>query len=598
MPVQPSKLQTKLPGLGGHAGAGINYNHSDEGLSSAPSSPESRTPSSQEGKAGGRNREVFSKTRMCKFYLRGQCKHGSDCGYAHDWSELRQAPDLRKTKMCQLYRKGQCPNGADCAYAHSRDELRATADVYKTSLCRFWMNGSCNAGSKCRHAHGAHELRTRVPTAAGTDAILTASTTNRLAEAAVANDDPDLMATAASLAATQKASLGSTMAMNDYLEQANLLEQIAKTLEQINETTGSSGFTAGDEVTLRLRSYTGGRDMVAALLDDPPANAPSVTNALPTVPVPKFDAEAPVFVPRKSISSITNEQLQQLQAIIEEGSFNVPSAAEATPLTGPADLPPPTPAAEPRARGMSGWKPYESSNVNSRRLSQIATILEAKRRLSSFSLAPPGLAAVTVAGSICAVYYRGRKHRRRAVEEERLARIDKLIVYPVKSAAGINVDSCELTRKGLKYDRIYCIVVPSNDKDKEIIGDYRVLTQRSVPRMSQIYPSLPTRDGMSLSFREVNGQSPHSTIHVPLSSCGKEISFKIWSDEVKGIDQGDAVADWLGKYLQVPGARLVKSMNDNEFLRCPPAKEGATQIEGLDYQGGLLVSPVPSLAFL
>ncbi|EER05279.1 protein TIS11, putative [Perkinsus marinus ATCC 50983] len=405
MTVQHSRGQTKLPGVGGFTTTrtsseyarpvvdGDAFEVNPSNVPTPPSSPESRS-SQDEGKLGGRNREVFSKTRMCKFFLRGQCKHGSDCGYAHDWSELRQAPDLRKTKMCQLYRKGQCPNGADCAYAHSRDELRATADVYKTSLCRFWMNGSCNAGSKCRHAHGAHELRTRVPTAAGTDAVLTASTTNRLAEVAAANEDPDLMATAASLAASQKAALGSTMAMNDYLEQANLLEQIAKTLEQLNETTGSSGFTAGDEVTLRLRSYTGGRDMVAALLDDPPVEAPSVTNTLPTVPMPGLDVAAPVFVPRKSISSISNEQLQQLQSIIEEAGYNLPSAAATTPLKGPAASPDSAfaPAvADSRPRGFSGWKPYEPSNVNSRRLSQIATILEAKRRLSSFSLAPPGV---------------------------------------------------------------------------------------------------------------------------------------------------------------------------------------------------------------
>ncbi|KAF4671986.1 hypothetical protein FOL46_009662 [Perkinsus olseni] len=664
MPVQPSRVQTKLPGVGGGpadsgynrpAGAALKASNS---VPSLPSSPESRSSSSQpDGKVGGRNREVFSKTRMCKFYLRGQCKHGSDCGYAHDWSELRQAPDLRKTKMCQLYRKGQCPNGADCAYAHSRDELRATADVYKTSLCRFWMNGSCNAGSKCRHAHGAHELRTRVPTAAGTDAVLTASTTNRLAEVAAANEDPDLMATAASLVASQKASLGSTMAMNDYLEQANLLEQIAKTLEQINETTGSSGFTAGDEVTLRLRSYTGGRDVVAALLDDPPASAPSVTNTLPTVPVPSLDADAPVFVPRKSISSISNEQLQQLQSIIEEGSFNIPSAAS-TPLKGPATPEPSAAsaaAADSRPRGLSGWKPYEPSNVNSRRLSQIATILEAKRRLSSFSLAPPGimpgqnlppmpspnrevwgarkppqrlyLCVATAVDSFRSIFAshsgaspvksatRGDTSipmlrrsnvlkggppggsscltagvalyviRRGKRKEPALARIDELIVYPIKSAAGVQVDRSEVTWKGLKHDRSYCIVVPVEESQQGARGEYRVLTQRTAPQMSRLHPSLPNSGGISLTFANADDDLSYS-IRVPLQREGERITVAVWGEEARGIDQGDAVAERLSRHLEVPGARLIKSVDKEEFLRCLPPKKGGREGDGIDFQDG------------
>ena len=99
-------------------------------------------------------RKQFVKTQMCAFYLANRCKLTSDCcPYAHDVSELRQAPDLTKTRMCP---EGQrCQRRESCQYAHSPGELRSTDFFFKSRLCKFWeTQGKCVLGQSCRFAHG------------------------------------------------------------------------------------------------------------------------------------------------------------------------------------------------------------------------------------------------------------------------------------------------------------------------------------------------------------------------------------------------------------------------------------------------------------
>ena len=135
-----------------------------------PSGSPSGSPLGSPSKKGGlaiktnesiKNKGVFSKTRMCVYFLRGRCLHGDDCKYAHSPTEVRAHPDLRKTTLCEAHLRGGCKlSVSECKYAHGLRDLRATQEIFKTSLCRFWLNGKCNMGRGCRHAHGEHELRT------------------------------------------------------------------------------------------------------------------------------------------------------------------------------------------------------------------------------------------------------------------------------------------------------------------------------------------------------------------------------------------------------------------------------------------------------
>lgn len=51
----------------------------------------------------------YRKTQLCQYWLKGVCKNGSKCGFAHGHTELRDRPDLSKTSWCpELLARGYC----------------------------------------------------------------------------------------------------------------------------------------------------------------------------------------------------------------------------------------------------------------------------------------------------------------------------------------------------------------------------------------------------------------------------------------------------------------------------------------------------------
>lgn len=108
------------------------------------------------------------KTKLCSYYLGGNCRLGSACAFAHEEEELRAAPDLRKTRLCRVYvTTGQCADRF-CGFAHGHAELRATGQFYKRTLCKFHQRGKCRNNDQCRFAHGAGDLRMEAPKPAPT----------------------------------------------------------------------------------------------------------------------------------------------------------------------------------------------------------------------------------------------------------------------------------------------------------------------------------------------------------------------------------------------------------------------------------------------
>jgi hypothetical protein len=129
-----------------------------EKVSQAPVAAQAPTPSSKAAAAKIDISKQLAKTKMCMHYLKGKCRYGVECSYAHNEIELRHRPNLRKTRLCKNFEMGACDN-PHCAYAHGSEELRGTDGVWKTVMCAKWLNGTCRAGSRCRFAHGQHELQ-------------------------------------------------------------------------------------------------------------------------------------------------------------------------------------------------------------------------------------------------------------------------------------------------------------------------------------------------------------------------------------------------------------------------------------------------------
>lgn len=111
-------------------------------------------------------------------------------------------------------------------------------------------------------------------------------------------------------------------------------------------------------------------------------------------------------------------------------------------------------------------------------------------------------------------------------------RIGSLHVYPVKSAAGIELERAALTSAGIAEDRRWMLVGPGG----------AFLTQRELPRLALVRPSLSEKE-LRLS---APGMAP---ITVLLAQLGERRRVRVWRHVCDAFDEGPLVAQWLGGFL-------------------------------------------------
>jgi len=118
--------------------------------------------------------------------------------------------------------------------------------------------------------------------------------------------------------------------------------------------------------------------------------------------------------------------------------------------------------------------------------------------------------------------------------------ISQLVVYPVKSCAGVLVKEALLTESGLEFDRAWMVV--------DGRGDF--LTQRELPRMALIQPQL--------KYHEMVLRAPGMlALHVKLDEVEAPVRVRVWDDEVAAYDMGKVAAQWFTDFLGT-AARLVR----------------------------------------
>ncbi len=111
--------------------------------------------------------------------------------------------------------------------------------------------------------------------------------------------------------------------------------------------------------------------------------------------------------------------------------------------------------------------------------------------------------------------------------------IEALFIYPVKSMAGISMNSCNATASGFEGDRQWGVF-------KE---DHHPLTQRQNPRMVLITPTI-TDTGLTLSAEG------YGIIYVNTPEQDEAIPFSIWKDQCNGCYAEPEVNKWLAEVLQ------------------------------------------------
>ncbi len=119
-------------------------------------------------------------------------------------------------------------------------------------------------------------------------------------------------------------------------------------------------------------------------------------------------------------------------------------------------------------------------------------------------------------------------------------RLTTLYVHPVKSCGGTVPDEALLIETGLEFDRAWMVVDAQG----------RFVTQRQVPRMALIQPTL---NALDMVLRAPGMLA----LTVPLGEVGAAVRVTVWNDEVAAYDMGDATAQWFSDFLGQP-LRLVR----------------------------------------
>jgi uncharacterized protein len=121
-----------------------------------------------------------------------------------------------------------------------------------------------------------------------------------------------------------------------------------------------------------------------------------------------------------------------------------------------------------------------------------------------------------------------------------------LYVYPIKSCAGISLQSADLSATGLLHDRRWMLV--------DETGEF--MSQRAHPRMALI----------SIRFSAehlILGAPDIPDLEIPLyPQAGDSIEVRVWGDVSRGALVGEEADRWFAAFLNFP-CRLVRKLADD-----------------------------------
>ncbi len=124
--------------------------------------------------------------------------------------------------------------------------------------------------------------------------------------------------------------------------------------------------------------------------------------------------------------------------------------------------------------------------------------------------------------------------------------LSELNFYPIKSAAGIPLQTAQVERRGLKGDRRWLVTDPQ--------GMFQ--TQRSLPKMALISVAVEN-EALHL---EAPGMPPLKV--EPPENNGSVMQVEVWGDECKAISASATAHAWMSQYLGID-CRLVYMPEDS-----------------------------------
>ncbi|MEV8630864.1 MOSC N-terminal beta barrel domain-containing protein [Streptosporangium sp. NPDC051023] len=127
--------------------------------------------------------------------------------------------------------------------------------------------------------------------------------------------------------------------------------------------------------------------------------------------------------------------------------------------------------------------------------------------------------------------------------------VTELNVYPLKSGGGTTLREAEITPRGIRHDRELMLVTP----------DGRHLSQREIPRLALLRP---VYDGWKLRVEPVDPAVVATPLVHDVRRDGEARDITLFRAPSRGVDQGDAAADWFSAVLGT-ACRLVCFPDDH-----------------------------------
>lgn len=245
---------------------------------------------------------------------------------------------------------------------------------------------------------------------------------------------------------------------------------------------------------------------------------------------------------------------------------------------------------------------------------------------------PMALALVLGLGSVFLYYWAYSRPREPPLPEEKRVggSIAEILVFPVKSLAGLSLQECEIDAHGFKYDRMYMMAVKEVMTAEELAkkGDdspyagkkniHKFLTQREYPQLTLVKPTVDEASStLTLRFK---GDDHVLTLPLDMSKTLESIGSDglpvmetvIWDQFVHAYDlepvaqlsdptghilkTATPISDFFTQVVKIPiGVTLVYPQtrrNVDEKYNGPPPKEigRVPQSSFQDYYPGNLVT--------
>lgn len=126
--------------------------------------------------------------------------------------------------------------------------------------------------------------------------------------------------------------------------------------------------------------------------------------------------------------------------------------------------------------------------------------------------------------------------------------ISELVLYPIKSCAGISVRQATLTGAGLSVDNVY-------DREWMVVGeDGQFLTQREYPRLALVTPRIRLD---TLELRAPGMLRLEIPLGLPAPEDERLAEVKVWDDTLNAYDCDETTATWFSQVIGAP-CRLVR----------------------------------------